>query len=131
MKNLVLAIISITFVFSLNYLYSNPEENFNSKQIIEQDSLVSTGYIVTSVYPNPCMHDELYIKFRLEETEYIKIRIYDFNGNMVKTVIDDIQYSGETDHTINFNAAHLANGAYEYTIQAGKHYKTGKFVVHR
>lgn len=123
--------ISIVFLFAVCLLFANPTvKERQNNYIIEQDSLIIGNDIHLSAYPNPC-DEQLNIKFRIAETNYIKLKIFDFSGNLVKTVIDDIQYSGETEHTVNFNASHLSSGAYELMLEVSGKYKVGKFVVQR
>lgn len=97
---------------------------------VEQDTTAGNNKIEISAYPNPC-DEHLNFKFKLDETNYIKLKIYDFNGNHIKTVIDGVQYSADTEYVITYNSSRLASGAYEYMLQSGDKYKAGKFVVQR
>lgn len=98
--------------------------------VAEQDTTGNGKSIEITAYPNPC-NEHLNFKFQIDETNYIKLKIFDFNGNLIKTVIDGVQYSENTEHVITYNSSHLASGAYEYMLQSGDKYKAGKFVVQR
>jgi hypothetical protein len=130
MKKYFIIVVLILFGAGIIFTMPTVDNNVKNDFITEQDTLSVGNDIHLSAYPNPC-DEQLNIKFKIAETNYIKLKIFDFNGNLVKTVIDDIQYSGETEHTVNFNASHLSSGAYELMLETSGKYKVGKFVVQR
>ncbi len=67
-------------------------------------------------YPNP-FNPETSIKFSIPFRQNVRLLIYDINGQLAATLVDEIMDSGN--HEMKFNAANLASGVYFYKLDAG------------
>ncbi|MCP4632150.1 MAG: T9SS type A sorting domain-containing protein [candidate division Zixibacteria bacterium] len=74
-------------------------------------------------YPNP-FNSETTIPFDLTATGKVKLGIYNLQGQLVETVIDDYREAGH--HTVNFDASALSSGVYFYKLQVGSFVTTKK-----
>ncbi|MCP4633362.1 MAG: T9SS type A sorting domain-containing protein [candidate division Zixibacteria bacterium] len=74
-------------------------------------------------YPNP-FNAETTILFDLTATGKVKLGIYNLQGQLVETLIDDYREAGH--HTVNFNASTLSSGIYFYKLQIGSFVTTKK-----
>jgi hypothetical protein len=79
-------------------------------------------------YPNP-VNASTIISWRLPEKAHVILRIIDFTGREVKTLIDLNLLQGE--HTVNFDASGLTPGVYGYQIQADGKIETRKMIVNK
>lgn len=65
-------------------------------------------------YPNP-FNPTTTIKFFIPRNGNVELKIYDCNGKMIKSMINNFKSSGE--HYINFEANNLPNGVYLYKLR--------------
>lgn len=65
-------------------------------------------------YPNP-FYQYTNIEYLLEHDSYVEIKIFDFLGNQIVTLVDGYRTSGM--HKVLFNANNLCSGVYFYTIR--------------
>lgn len=86
-------------------------------------------------YPNPfspSVDRFVRIRYKLESDERVEIRLFDFAMNLVRTLTDEQQNSGERevswDGTDN-SGARVANGAYFYAVETGGETFWGKVLV--
>jgi photosystem II stability/assembly factor-like uncharacterized protein len=79
-------------------------------------------------YPNP-FNETTTISWQLPEQAHIILKIYDFTGREMKTLLDCDQAKGE--YAINFNASELTSGVYFYQLQANGITETKKMVVNK
>jgi photosystem II stability/assembly factor-like uncharacterized protein len=77
-------------------------------------------------YPNPVMASTA-ISWKLPEKAHVILKIIDFTGREVKTLLDCDQSQGE--HTVNFNASGLTSGVYTYQLQADGMIESRKMIV--
>jgi hypothetical protein len=102
------------------------------EKIIEVTVPVPDQYVLFNNYPNP-FNPTTNIKFQLPEAQQVKLSIYDLNGGLVTTLINNQPYpSGE--HILSWDATdhggnRVATGIYLYQFQAGKFVKTGKMIL--
>jgi flagellar hook assembly protein FlgD len=57
----------------------------------------------------------------------VKIHVYNINGQLVQTLVNDHQTAGF--YSVNWNSAGLASGIYLYQIVAGDFQKVRKCMV--
>ena len=76
-------------------------------------------------YPNP-FSESTTITWQLKEDAQVVLKIYDFTGREVKTLVDCEQAKGE--HTFDFDASFLPAGVYFYQLHAGEITQTKKMI---
>ena len=91
-----------------------------------ETSNIPTSYTLNQNYPNP-FNPSTKINFTLPTQNNVKLTVYDITGKEVKELVNGEFSAGE--HTVDFNAANLASGAYIYRIQAGNFVESKKMVV--
>lgn len=67
-------------------------------------------------YPNP-FNSSTIIPYTLIQKTFVTLKIYDVLGREIKTLVNELQYSG--DYQVNFDANELENGMYFYQLQVG------------
>ena len=77
-------------------------------------------------YPNP-FNSSTVIRYNLEKSGYVKLNIYDIQGRIVKTLVDNYQEKGFYSQT--FKPASLASGLYFTSMQVGDFNKTIKLAL--
>jgi hypothetical protein len=77
-------------------------------------------------YPNP-FRDQTTIGYVLPRTQRVRIDVYDAIGRRVRTLVDEVQRSGE--HEVQFETSNLASGVYFYRIGTKFFSEAGKAVV--
>jgi hypothetical protein len=91
-----------------------------------ETSNIPVSYALNQNYPNP-FNPSTKINFTLPTQNNVKLTVYDITGKEVKELINGELSAG--DHTVDFNAANLASGAYIYRIQAGNFVESKKMVL--
>lgn len=84
-------------------------------------------------YPNP-FNPETAIGYQINSPGNVLLKIYNLNGQEVRTLIDEFQATGNCQ--INWNAKdnfgrNVSSGIYLYRLQVGKNIKTKKMMVIR
>jgi hypothetical protein len=104
---------------SRNSLYLGTASGIYKKEFVtsinERTDKKTLGYRMYQNYPNP-FNPITTISYRVPETSFITIKVYDVLGNEIATLVDEEQPAGS--HSINFNAANLSSGVYIYRIVA-------------
>ena len=77
-------------------------------------------------YPNP-FTPVTTIRFTLGQPEKVTLRIYDINGRMADTLINDKLAPGE--HEVRWLAEGLASGVYFVKIESGPFQATEKLIL--
>ena len=93
-----------------------------------------TAYDLSPVFPNPTSNTEVsMIRYRvLNTTQPIAVKVFDIRGNLVRTLVNEMQvpanymlYWDKTDA----NNAPVAAGSYIYTIESGSYRTSGTIIV--
>jgi photosystem II stability/assembly factor-like uncharacterized protein len=84
-------------------------------------------------YPNP-FNLSTKIVYQLPETGDVSLKVYNIQGQLVRTLVDEIQKSGE--HTVLWDGlandgVEVTSGVYFYRLESGKEVKTRKMVLLR
>jgi len=103
------------------YIYSYGIYN----KIVENSDLIK-DFLLYQNYPNP-FNATTVISYQLPEDSRVKICIYNINGQLVQTLVNDRQTAGY--YSVNWNSAGLASGIYLYQIVAGDFQKVRKCMV--
>ena len=77
-------------------------------------------------YPNP-FNPSTTIKWGITEKAFVTLKIYDANGRVVGTYINENLIPGV--YEANVDASNLASGVYFYKLQAGKYADTKKMIL--
>jgi photosystem II stability/assembly factor-like uncharacterized protein len=102
-------------------------ENENSSNIIPLKLELRPNY------PNPFnLHTK--IVYRLPETGFVSLKIYNISGQQVRVVVDETQKSGE--HTVLWDGmtdhgVEVTSGVYFYRLESGGRVRTRKMVLLR
>jgi len=79
-----------------------------------------------AVYPNP-VSNAATIQFTTQRNEQIKINLFDLNGKLVQTVVD--QTFAQGNHRINISSNLLSTGTYYCILKAGAYTETKKIII--
>jgi len=79
-------------------------------------------------FPNP-FNPATVIRYQISDIRYMKLAVYDLLGREVAVLVNGIQSPGE--HSVVWNAAGLASGAYFYRMTAGSFTATKKLLLLR
>lgn len=79
-------------------------------------------------YPNP-FNPNTKIKYELNIKANVNITIYNINGRKIKTLVNQVQNSGE--YTVSFDATGLASGIYIYKLKTDSFKQSRKMLLVR
>ena len=91
--------------------------------ILEID--IPLQFVLGNNYPNP-FNPSTTISFQLSAMSDVKLTIYEMNGKMVSTLINDNMPAGY--HDTSWDASDFSSGIYFYRLQAGDFVDTKKMV---
>ena len=74
-------------------------------------------YELKQNYPNP-FNPLTNISYSIPVSGFVTVKIYDFLGKEIKTLVHEFQQAG--DYSFNFNANTLTSGIYFYELRVGK-----------
>ncbi len=94
--------------------------------IDENDVSRINSYSLLQNYPNP-FNPVTRISWQSSVGSWQTIKVYDFLGNQVATLIDEYREAGAYEY--NFNASELASGVYFYQLRAGDFVETMKMLL--
>jgi len=77
-------------------------------------------------YPNP-FNPETTLSFNIESLQQTSLRIYDIQGRLIETLVQDKINPGY--HTITWDASGFASGIYFAKIRSGNHMKMQKIML--
>jgi hypothetical protein len=97
----------------------------NSPSSIEEGVLPAETKLHQN-YPNP-FNPTTTIKFDLAKESVVKLNVYNYNGQLVRSLVDGQMSAGY--HAVNFDASSLSAGVYYYTMQTAGMTKTQKMVL--
>lgn len=104
--------------------------------ITPQEQLLSTDELSKEViedvkqYPNPVINNTSYVSFKLHDLSVIRLEIYDTQGNMVHTIIDNKQMDyGKYIIPIHLDELHLPTGVYYHKLSVNDKSKTLKTLI--
>jgi hypothetical protein len=87
---------------------------------------VPNVYTLGQNYPNP-FNPSTKINFGIPRSGLVTIKVYDLLGKEIATLINEEKQAGYYD--IEFNASHLASGAYFYRIQSNDFVETRRMML--
>lgn len=83
---------------------------------VEQIDNVPSTFQLFQNYPNP-FNPSTNIKFKLEESGFVTLSVYNVLGQKVKTLVSEELTFGT--HQVNFDASSLSTGVYFYKLESG------------
>jgi len=117
----------------VNFCTSNWSEELSPKIIFFYSESVNSHSIELIndrnehiIYPNP-FNPQTRISYTLQESDKVKIKIYNLKGQLVETLVDEYKPAGL--HSILWNAENQASGVYFYSIKTGEIETTGKCIL--
>ncbi len=84
---------------------------------------VFNGYILHQNYPNP-FSTTTSIKYYLSQKVKVTLEILDVTGQIVKTLINDVENIGE--HTVTYDGSDFSSGIYIYRLSTSTGFKQSK-----
>jgi len=87
---------------------------------------IANNFKLNQNYPNP-FNSQTKIKYSIPLEDKVKLQVYDIQGKLVKTLVNENQGAGE--YTIPLDASALSSGIYFYRIQTSKGSQTKKMSV--
>ncbi|TMQ55282.1 MAG: PKD domain-containing protein [Candidatus Eisenbacteria bacterium] len=118
---------------SLNMVLSADLSGGGSVQAtVNADIWPERGKVVRRVAPNP-MNPETVISLITSEVGYLRVRVYDLNGRLVRTVLDESNYPAG-DHDIHFdgrasNGQPLSSGRYFLRVETPSAQDSGSLTI--
>jgi len=79
-------------------------------------------------YPNP-FNPSTTINYRIRNKTNVKLAVFDIRGNVVKTLVSQIQNPGK--YSVTFDASRLASGIYIYKLKSGFFEKSRRMIFLR
>ena len=90
------------------------------------DEALPMGFTLDQNFPNP-FNPSTSISFSIENTEQVKLSVFNIAGQEVATLINGQTMSGN--HTLQFNADDLPAGTYFYSLTVGQQSSVKKMVL--
>ncbi len=93
---------------------------------VDERDDVAGEFRLSQNYPNP-FNPTTQIRFELPHETDLSLIVYDLLGRRVATLAEGIYSSGQ--HTVHFDASHLASGVYLYRIESAPFTQTQKMTL--
>ena len=98
-------------------------KSFSTLNLVQQPVTTRLGdepsvpdtFVLRQNYPNP-FNPSTVISYTLHRTEPVLLRVFDTNGRLIRTLVDQQQHAGT--YEITFDAFDLASGVYIYTLES-------------
>ena len=84
---------------------------------------VLNNYSLYQNYPNP-FNPTTTIRYRIPETEFVTLKVYDILGSEVTTIVNEEKLTGN--YEVEFDGSNLSSGVYFYQLKAGSLFKQEK-----
>lgn len=92
------------------------------------DDNVAKDFVLYQNYPNP-FNPITNIQFRIPNSEFICLKVYDVIGNEIITLVDEYKSAGS--YEVEFSGEGLSSGVYFFRLQTGSYTETKKMVLLR
>jgi len=113
-----------------SYLYRlkqiDTDGKYEYSQAIETNLDFQLNYVLEQNYPNP-FNPVTKIKYKIPETGYVTLKIFDMLGNEFSTLVEENQPEGI--YEILFDAAELSSGIYFYHLKANHFNSIKKLII--
>jgi len=98
----------------------------NITDIKNEDKPINDKFILSQNYPNP-FNPVTTIDYSLTKSDFVTIKIYDYLGREIKTLISENKSRGN--YSMQFNGSNFASGIYFYKLQIGKEFTDIKKMI--
>lgn len=96
---------------------------------IEVENNLVMNFELEQNYPNP-FNPKTNIKYQIAEDNFVTLKLYDFLGREVVTLVNEYQTAGKYNIELNLiNNNNLASGVYYYKLAAGNFSDTKKLIL--
>lgn len=115
------------YIGAIGVVLSQPNTSMNEKF----QSGLSEKFKLEQNYPNP-FNPETKIDYYLKSNDKVTINIYDVNGHLVKTLLNEDQAEGHKSVIWNGkdnNGKIVSSGVYFYQVQVGNHSEAKKMIM--
>jgi hypothetical protein len=85
------------------------------------------GYALGQNYPNPVTTSDVNISFKIPNTGFVSLTLYNSLGIGIDELAGKIFYAGE--HNIAYDLGHLSQGIYFYTLKTDRYTAIRKMIV--
>ena len=85
------------------------EQDTSGCEELSNSDIYPFGYTLNKPYPNP-FNPSTTISFSVPSFDKVSINIYDLNGSLVTTLVDDYYHSGN--HITNWDGSNFSSGSY-------------------
>ena len=99
-----------------NYIYEE-----NNLDIDFEDDIINLSYNLHNPYPNP-FNPTTTISFSVPTYDFVSIKVYDINGGLVSTLVED--HFNQGTHSLTWDGTHLSSGQYLVKMESGSFSKT-------
>jgi len=110
--------------------YGNPTVDVSGAFILtgveKTSSEIPEQFHLSQNYPNP-FNPSTIISFRIVETGFTSLKVFDVLGNEVTTLVNKELATGE--YEVNFDATGVTSGIYFYQFRVGNFIETKKMVL--
>lgn len=90
------------------------------------ENVIPQNFGIRQIYPNP-FNPITTINYDLAQNSDIQFSIYDINGRLITTLINEFQIAGY--HTATWDASNFSSGIYFLNMSAGEIFETKKIVL--
>ena len=101
---------------------------YSPNSVNQQGNSIPDRFELGQNYPNP-FNPSTIIKFRLKETGFVSLKVYDSEGRESETLV--IQTLTAGNYEVNFDASELPSGVYFYKLTAGNYSETKRMILLR
>lgn len=98
----------------------------NSITSIKNRGNLPDNFYLSQNYPNP-FNPSTTIEFKIPESGFVTLKIYDILGREVKTLVNEEKTPGS--YKVSFNASIFASGVYFYRLTSGSYTSIKKMVL--
>lgn len=89
-------------------------------------SEVPEKYSLSQNFPNP-FNPKTIIKFRIKDTKFVSLKVYDMLGKEISTMVSEKLKAGE--YQTEFNGSNLNSGVYFYKLSTDNYTETRKMLL--
>jgi hypothetical protein len=104
--------------------------DFGIPSAVDNLEVSSKGFAISN-YPNPFSHETI-IEYSIPESDNVSLHIYNMNGQLVKTLVNEIQAKGHysiTWNTKDSKGNSVKDGVYFCKLKTSKNQQMGKMIL--
>jgi hypothetical protein len=99
---------------------------FSYSDVVNVTYDIPAEFVLNQNFPNP-FNPSTIINYFVPEESFVSIKVYDFLGREVSTLVSEIKSTGS--YELSFNASSLPSGTYFYVMTADNYSTTKKMVL--